>query len=267
MQTPKVLVGCPTSKHKAYCLNDYAEAVKRLDYPNYDILLVDNSETDDYMKKIHDMELPVIKGPYDKDPMKRIVDSRNLLVKMAINGKYDYFLSLEQDVIPPRTIIKDLLAADKEVITGVYCKPWVSATGKTSVVVPLIWDYFSEQDHVYLKKNIEAVRQTNPKLHKILSSSDDYQELRKRIRKPITLGQVQKEEIRRVKAAGVGCMLIKTSVLSKIPFRVNPEGFDDMTFCQDLEEQHIPLFVNTAVKCDHLVQMGQWESIQNELRK
>ena len=33
---------------------------------------------------------------------------------------YDYFLSLEQDVIPPKDIIEQMLKSEKKIITGVY---------------------------------------------------------------------------------------------------------------------------------------------------
>ena len=52
MNKPKILVGCPTSFHKEYALEQYAESIKALTYPNYDILLVDNSKDDVYFKRI-----------------------------------------------------------------------------------------------------------------------------------------------------------------------------------------------------------------------
>ncbi|MFH1173648.1 MAG: hypothetical protein V1725_00765 [archaeon] len=263
MKMLKILVGCPTSEHKAYCLKDYADAVKRLDYPNFDILLVDNSEHDAYMKAIHDAELSVIKGPYSKHVMQRIVDSRNLLVKMAIDGNYDCLFSLEQDVIPPRDALKQLLAAGKDVVTGVYCKPWTMAVGEQATIMPLVWDYLTEQDYTALLKHVQ-LKEKNPELYALLHTAKDYAEARQRVRKPITLAQVQKPELRQVKSAGVGCMLISRDVLKKIKFRTNSNGFDDMTFCEDLEKAGIPLFLSTAVKCDHLVKMGQWESIMKE---
>ena len=48
----KVLIGCPTSEHKKYCLQEYAQAVKQLIDENTDVLIVDNSKTDDYKKEI-----------------------------------------------------------------------------------------------------------------------------------------------------------------------------------------------------------------------
>src|SRR3989344_2549800 len=38
---PRVLVGCPTSDSHAYCLDEYMKVLFSLDYPRYDILIVD----------------------------------------------------------------------------------------------------------------------------------------------------------------------------------------------------------------------------------
>ena len=41
---PKVLVGCPTYDGKGYCLKEYVEAVRAIDYDNFDFIMVDNSD-------------------------------------------------------------------------------------------------------------------------------------------------------------------------------------------------------------------------------
>src|SRR3989344_1313055 len=67
MQNPRVLVGCPTSFHKEYALKEYANAVKSIEY-----------------------------------------------------NDYDYFFSLEQDVIPGKDVLKKLISHNKEVVSGIY---------------------------------------------------------------------------------------------------------------------------------------------------
>ena len=115
----KILVGCPTSFHKEYCFNKYLKGIKSLTYQNHDILLVENSKDDKYINKIKKF-LPVIKGPYFESALDRIITSRNILKEKVLEGNYDYFLSLEQDVIPPKDIIERLLKHNKKVITGIY---------------------------------------------------------------------------------------------------------------------------------------------------
>ena len=84
---PKVLVGCPTSDYKSYCIEKYAESVKRLSYKNYDILIVDNSEKDGYFKRIKKLNLPVIRSKYFEGARDRIIESRNILRKKILTGK------------------------------------------------------------------------------------------------------------------------------------------------------------------------------------
>jgi len=96
----RVLVGCPTSEHKEYCLKEYANLLRSLTYDNFDVLLVDNSKDDRYYNKIKSLGIPVIKDKYLEGAKNRIVHSRNILRERVLNGGYDYFFSLEQDVIP-----------------------------------------------------------------------------------------------------------------------------------------------------------------------
>jgi len=118
---PRILVGCPTSFHKEYCLKEYAESIKNLTYKNFDVLLVDNSKDNGvYIEKIKELGLNAIKGLYFEGAMDRIVASRNILAQKTIKEDYDYFLSLEQDVIPPKDIIEQMLKSEKKIITGVY---------------------------------------------------------------------------------------------------------------------------------------------------
>ena len=106
----KILIGCPTSEHKSYCLKEYIEAVKKL---NCDVLLVDNSECEEYYNKIKSLGVNVIKDRYYKKARNRIVSSRNLLKEHCLKNGYDYLFSLEQDVIPPLDVIERLLKLNK----------------------------------------------------------------------------------------------------------------------------------------------------------
>jgi len=79
----KILLGCPTSNHKAYCLTEYINSIKSLTYPN-DILLVDNSEKKDYFKQIKKQGIPVIKDKFKETARDRIIHSRNILRKYVL---------------------------------------------------------------------------------------------------------------------------------------------------------------------------------------
>lgn len=225
MSNPKVLVGCPTSKHKEYCLSEYVKGVKRLDYENYDILLVDNSLGDSYADKIKKQKIKVIKDTYFQDVRQRIVHSRNILRELVFKGDYDYFLSLEQDVIPPPDIIQRLLAHKKEVVAGLY---FVNKEKNTNGVItveprPLVYVEVPDMDPdkmYYLNKDFAQ----------------------------------NSNQLIEAYATGLGCILISKEVLSKIPFRYEPEVdcYDDVFFAKDLKEKGIKLFVDLSIKCEHL---------------
>src|SRR3989344_4483785 len=124
MVAPKVLVGCPTFDGMEYAFDDYVHRVKNLVYENYDIVLVDNSSSDGYKRKLESAGFIVLKGPLLSNVQERVVASRNILRQYAVDKNYDYMLMLEQDVIPPRPIIQALLRHKKPVVTGVYFKPF-----------------------------------------------------------------------------------------------------------------------------------------------
>lgn len=231
----KILVGCPTSDYKGYCLKEYIDSVKTLDYRDYDILIADNSESDEYAEKIKESGIKVIKMPYHENARQRIIASRNKIRKEFLKGDYDYFLSLEQDVIPPRDIIQRLLSHDKQVVAGLYFamqKESLPAGQIINTLRPLVWVTLPDRDKdkmYYLGR-------------KYAETSNDFLQ---------------------VYATGLGCMLISREVMEKIPFRFEGDsGFDDVYFCQDLEKNNIPLFVDLSVKCKHLIHNWSWEGIK-----
>ena len=226
----KVLVGCPTSFHKGYCINEYAEAIKNLSYDNYDILLVENSEDNEYYKKIKQLNIPVIKGPYFESARDRIVASRNILKEKAIQS-YDYLLSLEQDVIPPKDIIERMLSHNKKVISGIYFNRNVFEDGIK--LIPLAYVEIPGNEELPSMRTLNENELLSNKLIKIIS-------------------------------CGLGCILIHKDALKKITFRYEKNSFDDRWFCIDLYKNNIELYCDTSIKCKHFIlnRPFQWKDIK-----
>lgn len=219
MKVPKILVGCPTHERYAYCFDQYLESVKSIDYPNFDILLVDNSKSDDFFNKVKSKGVPILKGKFFEDAKERIVDSRNILRQEVLDKGYDYFLSLEQDVIPPRNVIQKLLSHGKEVVSGVYFM--IFAKDGQTKVLPLLWK-------------------------KIWDSSSI---------RPVSEKELASDNLLKVDFCGLGCVLIHRSVLEKVKFRYlenNKNVFDDIYFCDDTVKQGFSIFADMSVKCKHL---------------
>jgi len=85
-----------------YCIEEYIKAITSLTYKNYDLLLVDNSKTDAFYKKLKSMKINVIKGKYFEEPRDRMIDGSNILRQKVIDDNYDFFLNIDQDVIPQK---------------------------------------------------------------------------------------------------------------------------------------------------------------------
>src|SRR3989344_9600764 len=116
--SPKILVACPTYEGMAYCLDKFIERINSLTYPDYDILIVDNSKTNDYYNRLSSINrIKVIKDNFtDKNAKIIIVHSRNLIIDYALENNYDFILMMDQDVIPPNDIIELLLSCDKDIV-------------------------------------------------------------------------------------------------------------------------------------------------------
>jgi hypothetical protein len=226
----KVLVGCPTSEHKAYCLNEYVEGLKKLSYKNKDILIVDNSKDDAYSEKIKALGINVLRDKHLKKAKERIIHSRNILRKKVLDEGYDYFLSLEQDVIPPKDIIERLLKHKKKIITGVYYT--IYKFNGVENVRPLLWGEVPGQE--------DKMRFLNE--------------------------EVKKDQVIEIKACGLGVILMHRDVLEKISFGLdeNLNSFDDMVFCQDAKKNGFKIYADTSIKCKHLIKGMDWEAIEKE---
>ena len=234
MPFPRVLVGCPTSDSKAYCFDRFLGGLKSLTYENFEVCLVDNSKSEDYYKLLQThaknfeketgKRFHVLRnGVQIEKARQRVVFCRNLLRKKALDEGFDYFFSLEQDVIPPPDIIERLLSHKKEICGGAYLN--LLSTGHVSAVA----FRFESQ------KNREQALLT-----------------------PLGLMNLFPSRLMEVDATGLGAILVHKSVLGKISFRVE-EGstaFDDIFFGRDARNAGYKVFLDSSMFCLHLFRPG-----------
>jgi hypothetical protein len=254
---PRVLVGCPTHISKNYALKEWVKTVKSLTYSNYDILLVDNSDDNEYMKKIKSTGIRVVKGPLSKSTKQRIVDSRNLLREKCLEGNYDFLLSLEQDVIPPLNIIEMLMDKSAPIVAGVYLNIFKNNFGKLEPR-PLAYARVSQREFDILKtdKKYEGTEIRKRIEEGKIKGPDD-------IKAQLSMKEVEKPRLIEVLFTGLGCMLIRKEVLEKIKFRASEASFDDYMFCIDAQKEGYPVFLDTTAKCAHLLPAGKVEDKRN----
>lgn len=236
----KILVGSPVNEMYDYCIKEYISAITSLTYKNYDILLIDNSKTAGFYKKLKSMKINVAKGKYFEEPRDRMVYGRNILREKAINENYDFFLNLDQDVIPPKDIIERFLHHKKRVITGIYFnykrftpkKLGEKEGTRYGGLFPTAWAFTDKKD---------VIRQLR---------EDE-----------LTGGLLQ------IASCGSGCLFIHNSVLKKIKFHYSKEHddpeknyyvFDDAFFCKDLMKLKIPIYADTSMICRHLIKQKGW---------
>jgi len=221
----KILIGCPTSHHKEYCLKEYLEGVRNLTYKNFDLVLIDNSEDDEYFNKLKKLGVKTIKGKHFESAKDRVVYSRNILREYCLENGYDYLLSLEQDVIPPKDAIERLLKHEKDIVGGLYY--YFGDDKKT--LLPMLWVHYKEE---YAKR--------------------------------LNFNEVPENELIEVITCGLGCVLIKKEALEKIEFRhvKGKDPWDDLWFCEDAREKGFKVHVDTSIKCKHYVKGMDWSKIK-----
>ena len=222
---PKILVGCPVSDYHEYCTEEFIQSIKSFTYQNYDVLLVDNSESDRFYNSIKD-KVNVEKIPYSKSVYERLINSRNKLRERALEGGYDYLFSIEQDVIAPKNIIQKLLEHKKDIISGVYFIP--EMRGDKPRLAPMIW----------AEHPTDPMKKTN-------------------IKDEVIAGKY----LIKIAACGLGCLLISRKVLEKIKFRYDLKqgtGVDDSFFSFDAAKTGFEMYADTATKCKHLINGRKW---------
>lgn len=211
-----VLLNCPTYDKKKYCLKEWIGAVKNLSYP-CDILLADNSDTDEYASLLQSLGCEVIRTPALDNPRTRVVAARNALRKRFLDGGWSHFFSLEQDVIPPKDAIERLLGQKKDVVAGLYHS--LFTLKGVPRVRPLMWKAVDTHLMEFMRKEAKT-----PGLYP-------------------------------VRGTGLGCIMISREVLEKIEFRVVSHGkaFDDLPFCTDAIAQGYPVFLDSSIVCRHII--------------
>ncbi|HIH26229.1 glycosyltransferase family 2 protein [Candidatus Woesearchaeota archaeon] len=252
---PKVLVGGPVSKNHEYSTDKFIKCLKELDYPNFDILLIDNSDSDEFFNKYKDKVNMIRDGSQFSSIKKRMVYCRNLMREKVLKENYDYFFDVDQDVLLPKDALKKLVSDNKEVITGIYYS-YFSHNG-VEKKLPVLYGYFSKDQQQEILNNVDLIKARNHQFYNTLVKENfNFSG----IRRQLTEEEVDNDDLIEIKMCGTGCLLVHRSVLEKLEFRENLDGgFDDVIFCKDIiEKLNLKIYSNNSVKCGHLVRERPW---------
>ena len=229
---PKVLLATPTSDHKDYCMLDWISHVKKLTYPNFDVIIVDNSTDEKYYKKIQ--EALGDKGKvFHKNRKKgqRLQDlmrdcNNKIRTEFLKNEEYKALISLESDLFPPVNFIEYLLRQRKPFV-GI---PYFTGQHYNSYIVEHFAEHFGN------------LRQIKPSLMKSFLKFDG--------------------KLAISNNTGIGCTFIDRKIMEDIKFRTEKgdTGFPDTFFHLDIYQKWgMQPYLTTDVISEH--RNSDWRKI------
>lgn len=241
----RVLIGSPVYDGKSYCLEAWLENLSRIRSEQADVLLVDNSPTEDYVAHIHRL------APWAKierviptgNPYNDVLKSRKRMIEQMKQGGYSHFFSLECDIFPEPDVLDALLQTGLEVVGVPYILSYV-IDERTRL----------KKDYIY---SCSSLRHFN-----VIAGQ------------PTGSVQMTGEELRnapgilQVYHTGLGCALIAANIYNRVKLRCEPEQrrFDDSLFFQDLKSMNIPVHAAwfLAHKVRHYPSFSKVVGWQNE---
>lgn len=234
---PKVLIGTPIFEGKEYCRERFVRNIRRLNYPNYDWLLVDNSRKPFYsnkLKKLHGRN-HVVRVPRGNNSRDALANSMNYLRRKVLEEDYDWLLSVESDLFPPEDTIIRLLSHGKQVVGSLYHIG--TATAKALCVFETV-----NKEGLWGTRIIPLNRQ------------EEY----------------FNKGLKQVHGMGVGCTLISRGILERFAFWYSSADDErmkgtkdrkhpDVYFYLDLHNAGIPVFCDTDLYVYH--EYSDWSNV------
>lgn len=174
-----------------------------------------------------DMDFTFVRG-YD------CARARNNIISEAKKRKADYVLMIDNDTVPPKDALVNLLSDDKDITLGYYAHRVFNNTydGRTNAC-----------------KNDGEFNYTHQ------YSGAELREFRER-----------GNYVVQIHGGGLGCALIKMSVLEKLDFPYfdwtnynnNYVLSEDLYFAENCRRHSIPLYIDTRVECGHIFRHTQY---------
>jgi hypothetical protein len=231
---PRVLVAAPTASVKKYCFDEWLENILDFTYPNFNVLLFDNTNDDgefaSYMNDLYKSRYGysdkflatnslVINNSLATNVIEKMCLSHNDCREYALFHNYDYLLHLESDIFPEKDIIQNLMFHKKDVVGSIYYRD------EGLYRKPMLQMSFEP-----IKGHIKSLN---------FETNEDLTFLN---------GQ-----LKRVAHVGLGCILLSKKVLKKIQFRFekNVDMHPDTFFAEDCFRKGFSIFAETSSICRH----------------
>jgi len=229
---PKILLFTPIYEGKDYCLEEFLEKTKQINYPNFRHIFIDNSKTEDYYNKLKGMGLDVFYVERGNNTREALARAQNFARNIAIKDNYDYLMSLESDIMIPPNIIQLLVRHGKDVVSALYM---IGDRDKGMRVPCLTLSTFNKEIQAF------GTRLLNP---------EEYPEY-------------LHKGLKQVQAAGMGCCLIYKRVFNRVAFTYDPRfnGHSDIYFFNRMFELRVPVWVDTDILLDH--KNSDWTKVKD----
>lgn len=226
-----------------YCFNQFIDNLRQIDYPNFKIVIFDNSRTKSFFRKIK--KNPFIKVFHDNTKeeknIMRLISSRNKILDYAAEKNFDYILMLDNDVMVKPDILKKLLNFNKEVVSGLYFNHFEKNGKKISVPVAFASITQKEFDLLKEKGNLPKHAKTKEDVMRYIIPSE-----------------IKDNSLLEVRVPSGGCLLLSRKAFTS-GARYGREDFpnevfvsDDIYFFNQLIKKGFKLYCAPKVLCEHL---------------
>ncbi|HEY9704670.1 MAG TPA: glycosyltransferase [Allocoleopsis sp.] len=229
-QEPKVLVFSPTYEGKDYIFDKFWNAIQSINYPNWEFIMIDNTDGLHYTHKLRQRGVPVVHVERGENSRQALSNAQNYAREKAISEGFDYILSVESDLIVTPDVITRLVNYDKPVVGATY---YIGHEFK----IPCI---FFVQQNIYTG------------------------DTRTRLMQPSQVKSFLNTGLRRVHGMGVGCTLIRRDIFTRFMFWHDerfPNKHSDVYFYMELENNGIPVYVDTDYIIEHYP--SKWEDVKD----
>ncbi|MDP2666310.1 MAG: hypothetical protein Q8P05_02315 [Candidatus Diapherotrites archaeon] len=230
MPKPRILIGTPTYDGKEYCFDYWAQNLKKIVKNarkkfHVDVLIVDNSQGMRYKKLIQKKGFNVIKIRRVKDPLESLANARKKIFNACVNGKYDYLFSLEQDIVPPPTILRQLYALRQKI-----------KKEKAIIGAPyILHDAVEIRSHSPIRKDYV----TSISSHRFWRKEFKYY-----VQSLVFASKLPKKRSMKCFSVCLGCTLIDSKIIESIKVKFVPgiRKPDDSYFFIECQNKKIPVY-------------------------
>lgn len=247
---PRVLCGAPTSIRHAYCVDEWLEGIRGLDYPKdkIEVVVVDNTPFDadaneEFYAHLKNLGLRVVRYPWNRKGAvtQMLATCREVYRQIAYFEHFDYIFHLDTDTIVGKDSLKTLLSRDKD-----------------QIGVPV---------HVFPKKVGKKFNYQPPCVFKQLGfgkkglfyySWHELKKIKERLRKG------HKRLIYKVAGAPLGCLLVKRKVFERVPFSSAADLLlgEDVWYHNNASEKGFEFWIDFSVKVKH--KNTNWQSVKSK---